>query len=334
MKKITLLIITTLVVIGCSNNEITPIEPPAMDKLIGFSTMRDKVNTRYANDDKDNYEVYAIIEGADHWYFNTTVTPSSVHGAIDTMAEEYYWPGTQTVDFYAFCPDVSTNENIEMYESEASSTATDRSLTILYQVPAEADQDFTIAVPALNKTENPVTLSFRHMLSRILITVKLDTDLTDTYILESNWTAELGLLYDSGTIDATIATSNTSTAWNPANTDNDLTMYSRTFTEEKGCHFTILPQPLMDTPTPTMQIKDVTINSANGNPYFSGDLKLMEFTSTNPVLPTILGPGTQYNIEVTITHSSNDDGDDPVFNGEITYSSSTTDWTTVDEPID
>ena len=63
-----MLLITIWMVSSCSNNEVTEINSNDKNQSINFKTLRDKTMTRYANDNHNNYQVFAIIEESSEWY--------------------------------------------------------------------------------------------------------------------------------------------------------------------------------------------------------------------------------------------------------------------------
>ena len=102
MKKFLFLFaLVGLFVTSCSNNEIDEVSASKNDKAISFKTLRDKSVTRYANDGRNSFQVYAITTGDDDWYLNTPVTANA---GSTTTTVNYYWPQGKTVDFYGFCP--------------------------------------------------------------------------------------------------------------------------------------------------------------------------------------------------------------------------------------
>ena len=223
-----------------------------------------------------------------------------------------------TVDFYSFCPVPEAN-NIVVGTTTAGS-----SIPITYTVPSTADQDFTIAEPALNKEASivPVELTFSHMLSKISIQLKLDSELEKLYTLKDTWTSELSVLYTSGTIDAVTAkASSGAKGWTLSTAPTSLTKY------ENDSVYIIMPQPTINTTTPlTLQILNVTIETSNGDTYFVGPLEEITFTSSIMTV-TNFESGYQYNLILTITDESKGGTDDtPIFNGKISFTSTISDW--------
>ena len=231
--------------------------------------------------------------------------------------------------------------SIEVGTTIASATAADREIPITYTVPSTAAQDFTIAAPATGLSANPVPMAFQHMLSKIEVTVKLATSLTNNYTLSDDYEATLSVLSTTGTIDAVSATASLS-ATTPVSpwtvtTGTALTDYT------DALEFIILPQPTYhaaDTTLSTkLQITNVTIktNTSSSTSFFTGVLKPIVFTDS-----TIAGgaffPGNLYNIIVTITDVADggtpEDPDNPIFNGLIQISSSIASWDSSTDAID
>lgn len=317
-KKLCFILITGALLAGCSNNVPNYEDKQSLkNEAISFKTLRNKVGTKAANDNSDNYYVYAYVKGYTNWYFDTPVTSSSGETS-------YYWPSSGTVDFYSFCP-VPTADNIVVGSTSAGS-----SIPITYTVPSTADQDFTIATPVLNQAaiSSAVPLVFNHMLSKINIQLNLSSELDTLYTLEDSWTSELSVLYTSGTIDAVTAKASTDAeGWTlPSTLPTSLTTY------KNQSVYIILPQPAINTTTPlSLRILNVTIKTSNGDTYFVGPLKEIEFTSSN-IDVTDFELGYQYNFILTINNSSEGGPDNtPIFNGKISFTSTVSDW---DGPTD
>ena len=306
MKKlIYFLIIICAFAAACSNSE-EYIEKS--QQSIKFNSLRDKVQTRAANDSADNYYVYAIIEGYNEWYFNTTINTT-------TGATDYFWPQGATVDFYSFCPAPAA------YNIVVGATTPGTSIPITYTVPTAANQDFTIATPALDKSgPSPVHLAFNHMLSKISITVQLVDTLTSSFTLASGWTSQLSMLYTSATTDAVTAVAATNpTGWTlPTTAPTTLTTYSSDST------FIVMPQAVAGN---TLRIMGVTINTdPGGEKYFEGPLELITFSSTNITNITNFEAGKQYNFVITIDGASHGgSSNEPIFNGKISFTSTVSD---------
>ncbi len=81
-------------------------------------------------------------------------------------------------------------------------------LSIAYEVPANANKDFTIAAPQLGLTSGTVGLAFSHMLAKITVTAQLHDDLSDAgyQLSTTGLTASLDVQSTGGTIDPTATT--------------------------------------------------------------------------------------------------------------------------------
>ena len=317
MKKYLSILTVAAIVCSCSNNEINEITPTKNNNEITFTTLRDKVNTRYANDNKSTYIVYAQISSASAWYFNTTVTCGddvTDDYTDDTSAGTYYWPGTQKVNFYAYSPSTTGTTT-----GVTSVSATYPDLNVTYTVPTAADMDFTIAAPVNQdgSTSKTVKLAFSHMLSKVVISVALSSSLPSGYTIEDGYTANFTVPYNSGTISAK---SNTST-WGSMGT-------AGSHTYSGALSYIIMPQTYTTANPCTIEIKDITIKYGNVV-FFNGDLSVCTLSTTAISDAATFAMGNQYNLTLTITDLSTDEGGDKIFNGEIEFSSTVATWTPV-----
>ena len=318
MKK-SLTIFTTLLLFSCSNNEIIDINHLQQDHKINFKTLRNKVTTRHANDNRSTYKVYSTIESTDTWYFNTIVIPNSneTTGSIDTCANIYYWPGTQEVTFYAYAPS-------ETADSTGIITVTDTypDITIDYKIPPDGNIDFTIASPvtqaaAADGSSSPVPLSFSHMLCRVDFSAVLSEKLTSAgYTLNdpypSGYSVTITMTYDSGNITVT----DDSPTWSYNDVSN--TSYSTNVV------FIVLPQTYSDDNPCTIQLNDIVIKY-DDTTFFSGSLETYTLKTTDLTNATF-EMGKLYNITITITDVADDNSGNPIFNGEIEFSSTIANW--------
>ena len=126
---------------GCSKNEQENVDG-FTPKQIKFTNLNDKL-TRAANDGNDPYRVYAAWSGGTGWFINDQVSASDV-----PSGGPYYWPASGSVDFYAWAP------------ADVAATGAYPALSIAYEVPANANKDFTIAAPQLGLTSGTVGLAF------------------------------------------------------------------------------------------------------------------------------------------------------------------------------
>ncbi len=133
-------IITTLIALtalSCSKSGGS--SSAQVDEPISFKTLNTIVNSRVANDNNDNYKVYAIAtigESASSFIGGEAVEPTN--NAIVSGAS-YYWPiyeGAQ-IDFYAYAPSSLS------FEPDSSG----KTSTWSYSVPDSGNEDFTIAMP-------------------------------------------------------------------------------------------------------------------------------------------------------------------------------------------
>ena len=70
--------------------------------------MRSVSQTRYANDNENDYYVYGYVDGQNDegWLINSLVSPNVDGASTDYINDGgYYWPGSgDDVFFYAFAP--------------------------------------------------------------------------------------------------------------------------------------------------------------------------------------------------------------------------------------
>lgn len=99
MKKLIIFICIIIVANGCSESETEKTINAERRNIISFLSLRNKI-TRKANENGHPYRVYGIIEGDTEWYLQT-----DVH-ADDVIKNDsiFYWPGIDSVTFYAFAP--------------------------------------------------------------------------------------------------------------------------------------------------------------------------------------------------------------------------------------
>ena len=326
MKRILLSFISIQILLffSCSKNETSDFLSIPQKQEIVFNSMRDRISTRAANDNKTTYKVYALIENTTNWYFETIVTPntSTATNALDTSDKSYYWPGTTNVRFFAFAP--SADSASTGITNITATTPPD--IIIDYTIPPAADMDFTIATPVIQsgssstETSDPVTFTFKHMLSKIHITLAFSTELSDAgYSLNDDYTTELTVPYNNGSVNAGIDSS----VWTIGSLN-----YS---TYSNANDYLILPQTYSTTDTCVFQIKNVVIMRGKAN-FFTGELKPISLSVSDIANATFL-PGNQYNFEVTITDMAHDDENEPIFNGQIGFISHLTSWLQVNVPI-
>ena len=199
MKKIIFMVATVMAFASCSQTELD--ENFVGQKEIKFSNLNDKVNSRAANDESADYQVYADWNGSStEWFIDAVVNGTS----NSPSGGPYHWPNSGTVDFYSWAP------------SSVTATATYPSLSIAYTVPAAANQDFTIAAPKTGLSSGTVAFEFAHMLSKISVTASLSQALLDAgYTLSTTGlAAKLDVQSTGGTVDP----KTTPAAWTSPNT--------------------------------------------------------------------------------------------------------------------
>lgn len=308
MKKMMMgLIACTLFITSCSQNEVT--DNGQENKVIGFNNLNDRL-AKAANDLGSNYGVFARYSVTTaKWFMGNTV----VNGTDNTYAPAQYWPKTGTIDFYAYAPQGSANIAI------TSTTVGD--LPVIYTVPSTANEDFTIATPVIGTTEatGTVALSFKHMLSKITVAADLTADLK---------TAGYSVTFASAnlTVAKTNATTNLTTVADFSSLGGTTTTYSG------SKDYMFIPQDAVGI---KIQLKDVIIKYGNEE-YVKKDL--LEYTiKTNDVTTdNNFVSNTKYAVNFTISETSKDSDNNPIFGNKIEFSANIAPWTsstvTINQP--
>ena len=298
MKKIIFMVATAIAFASCSQTELD--ENFVGQKEIKFSNLNDKVNSRAANDNNDNYQVYADWNGSStEWFINAVV-----NGASNVPSGgPYHWPATGTVDFYSWAP------------SSITATGTYPTLSIAYTVPAAANQDFTIAAPKTGMSSGIVDFVFAHMLSKISITATLNQDLLDAgYVLSTTGlTAKLDVQSTGGTVDP----KTTPATWTSPNTT--------TASYTGSASYMIMPQSSVGC---AIKITAGITITKTGAEIYSGDLNEYTIVPGN-VTGNEFAIGKHYMLNLTIADTSTGGGGENIFN-IITFSATPAPWDTVD----
>lgn len=296
MKKILMALAAAAILAGCSKNEQENVEG-FTPKQIKFTNLNDKL-TRAANDGNDSYRVYAAWSGGTGWFINDQVSASDV-----PSGGPYYWPASGSVDFYAWAP------------ADVAATGTYPTLSIAYEVPANANKDFTIAAPQLGLTSGTVGLAFSHMLAKITVTAQLHDDLSDAgyQLSTTGLTASLDVQSTGGTIDPTATTP----AWASPN--------STSATYAGAASYMIMPQSSVGC---KVKITAGITITKNGTTIYSGDLQ--QYTIATGNIPADeFEKGKHYLLKMIIDADSHGGGTDPIFNIIEFESSIAEDWTAV-----
>ena len=327
-----LLIMIGLLATSCSNNEIDEISKLTDKQNISFITLRDKAVTRAANDQSSPYAVFAQIKGASNWYINNLVISES-----GEYTSNYYWPGSSTeISFYAFAP--ASGNGVSVTDTTAATPAID----ITFTVPTKADIDFTVATPYVTaKTSTGVVpLTFNHMLSKIIVTAQLSESLLNQhYELSSGYTASFTVPNSVGTINVASTTPSLTPATTATSADyqDSLTYYilpqeftpnTTNWDSETGSDITTNGDCYIALSNITITNDGVTIFPSTTGVI--GKLKAYYFETGDIENNTFLA-GKQYNLIFTITDMAYDSNDQPVFNGQISFTSEVVDWTTTDD---
>lgn len=296
MKKIIFMVATVMAFASCSQTELD--ENFVGQKEIKFSNLNDKVNSRAANDESADYQVYADWNGSStEWFIDAVVNGTS----NSPSGGPYHWPNSGTVDFYSWAP------------SSVTATATYPSLSIAYIVPAAANQDFTIAAPKTGLSSGTVAFEFAHMLSKISVTASLSQALLDAgYTLSTTGlAAKLDVQSTGGTVDP----KTTPAAWTSPNTT--------TASYTGAASYMIMPQSSVGC---EVQITGGITITKNGVKIYSGDLNKYEIVSGN-VSNDQFAMGKHYMLNLTISDTSTGGGGEDIFN-IINFTANVADWDT------
>ncbi len=322
MKRnhITMLVVILLCALcqGCTK-EITDYIPSGNDKnIIQLMSLRDKIPTRAANDNGHTWQVYAEMVDTESWYFTSQVT--SDNRIVDGP---YYWPGTKPVRFFAFAPYWTYSGEMPAIDDEYPK------LTITYE-PKGAGNDFTIATPKVwahsGDSSNMVALEFKHMLSKMIIGIKLsptlsrqgyslnDSNRVDTTVAE--YTAAMKVYYNKGSIDAT--------SDDPVWTNLEVGL-GDTLNRNKRTYL-FLPQTFNTSTTDSCMVQILGLKMYRNNiEVFSGDMK--PYNIKNDVIANNqFLMGTFYRLTLMINTLSEDSDGNPIFGEEITFGSEVVDW--------
>ena len=334
MKKSISLYILICWLLACTNTDEVVIKQ--LKEPIIFSSMRSLSQTRYANDNENDYYVYGYVDGQNDegWLINSLVSPNVDGASTDYINDGgYYWPGSgDDVFFYAFAP-VSDTLGINSVTADSSTP----SILIDYQVIATAQSDFTIATP-LKQNSGQVSLIFYHMLSKINISVTLSTALLDAGYSIGDYTIQVQVPYDKNYIDAVYDTeSSTIASWKDSlscSSSNGYITYFDTFS------YMVMPQDFTPTTIDSTNnstiwgnfivtvVDAVVLLSVNDikSTVFSGSLMPYGIRDSDIPNNTLL-PNKQYNLNFTITDVAHDSNDDLIFRGAVAFDVTLADWT-------
>ena len=324
MKKFFLAIVAVVAMASCSNNESEFLKNPTNE--MKFRNLNERV-TRAANDVSSDYKVFAVstLASESDWFIQDTIGGGTVPAETNLAKHgPYYWPAGKTVDFYSYAPAQSTNAVVT---ATYGSTPT---FTTVYTVPANADEDFTMAAPkmVLDNTsgsggDGTVEFVFEHMLSKISINVDISTSLKASgYELDlTGATVTLGLAYDQGTL----STMDGAAAFGSLALSGSGS-YTKTAAVTSGPSFIIIPQA---STSATIQFKGVVIkrNGLTIFPNDSGvsDLKVYEI-DVNEIDDDMFKKKTHYTFNIEIIGTSHDDDDELIFGEEIKFSADINNW--------
>lgn len=312
MRKILFAATVIATMASCSQNEV---ENTATNNRIRFSGLNDRV-TRSANDASEDYRVFAkSVSGSENaWFVNDSIdgmSDSPLSGSV------YYWPG-QMLEFYAWAP----------LTVKAADYSYGSNLAINYQVPTDAQEDFTIAEPIRSDgstNSGNITFAFAHKLAKITSNVVLSDALIKAGYSIDLTNADFSLTVNSD--NAMIVPTAAASTWTTPNTK--VTTYTgQAFTAPNNNvyapSFLIMPQTSTGC---SILVENIIINKS-GNEIFSGNLKVYSIQAGNVPSDKFI-MGSHYNLELTIDNLSKDDNDDKIFGGVIGFRSGIANWNDV-----
>lgn len=308
MKRLLLSVAVLAAFASCSKNEVN--EMPQSNQ-IGFSSLNDRVTSKAANDlTGDAAVAFKVLaqngDDATAWYIDDYVTGGAT-SATAPVGGPYYWPTDKTpMDFYAYAPYVNGGPNNVTEGSGMDATS------LTYIVPADAQEDFTVATPvecAGGETPYPssVNFTFKHMLAKVTVKVKLDdqygannyisTSFTDA--ADAPFTATFTAQKNALTVDAkdAIAELPAATTASPEGTTS--------FEYTSKQMYYIAPQVFDGC---KLQINGITIRNTNTNKeMFSGDLDVITLNGTElSATGETFTAGKHYILTVTVSANATD----------------------------
>ncbi len=339
MKKLLFSVAILAVAASCSKSEV--VDMPQTSQ-IGFTTLNDRVISKAANDGDDAFRVFAQKGDASAWFIEDYVDYSDSATAIAPVGGPYYWPTDgSSMKFYAYAPYTTSGCNV------AEGTPATDAITLTYTVPADAQEDFTVAAPITYTDEDAypasgaVEFTFSHMLSKVTVYVRLkgegegaegtDTDFAANYYVSDDDSTVTGALdapftatfvpktYDMVVADG-IAGKYTSSA---ASTSLSSASY------DEYTSYYIAPQPFAGC---TLQINGLTVRDAiTHSPIFNGDMSILTLTGKElnadgvDTTTSAFEAGKHYVFTVTVSGSSTEEDGDPLV--EITFKAENVEWT-------
>lgn len=296
-KIVTILLIIALT--GCSLRDET--DNILSTKELRFTTLNDKT-TRAATSKGDDYKVLARYAGRPTWFINTTFNGGGTDADKPKDGSVYYWPGTGTLDFWAYAP-ASVDATLDYAGASA---------LINYSVNAKADEDFTVASPLINKSlaDGVVAFKFKHVLSRATIRAELSEELRSAGFSITFNSAELTVNSTGGKMDIM----NGSQTWTEQNKT------SAVYSGEKTYMF--MPQSGKNV---AIQLKGVSITK---NGIVITDVQDMNKYILSGTASDIenFEKGVSYNITMTVSGASTGSDGNAIMGSQIEFSVDSEPW--------
>lgn len=204
MKKlIYLTAAVALLFAACTKNEVPGGQEIAF-QTASYATKAGINGTQFPT--SESFGVYAWTEGADPYFMDNEVVSYRPDEKLWKTATTYFWPKTQTVDFFCFYPSKMAEIQVEPrkvtyngYDVEAAATKESVLQDVMYADKAVAFADYPEKVPGSVSGYTGVPAIFRHALSKI----QVDAVLTYNHKEEADgtvtdWTATINSATLSG----------------------------------------------------------------------------------------------------------------------------------------
>ena len=362
MKKIFFFAAAALALASCSNDETVAVNQgdeinfrPLMNNMTRAASVAELTTSNIAS-----FTVNAMTAGTTDSYFSNAVYSKQSDNSF-TCAAKYYWPASESLDFYAYAPADNSQVTYTDYKTfTVTPTAGEN--------PAQVDLVYA-ATKSKNKADNAtgVVLNFRHTGAKIVCKVQ-NTSTALKFGVEG-W--KVGYLSPSGTFtfaDANTDGNNTGSGttltpgqWGSLGTRSVATEYASTFTKvdiAASASATALDGEMILVPQTLTAATDYASTSENAklNGTFiavklyilnAADSKLIAGGGTTATPTTIWAiwpigghswePGKKYTYTIDLAgggyfEQNNNDGDDdldPILEGaEIKFVNVTVDdWT-------
>lgn len=252
MKRLFFLVASFPILLSCTNQE--SLSMPDKD-AINFNVYVGKA-TRAGDVTNTNLQNFYIYGGFDAQpqLFNGDAVIKTAEGW--STSETKYWVAGQIYNFAAVAPEpVSASYDLSQ-------------LSISSYSPEDNDLVVALAAPIVSKAVNdPVSLNFRHALSKVKVSFKIDEDILGKDIEVSD--VKLSNVYNKGNLTASF-NSGTDMTWS---NDNEKGNFEYSLSDDYSGVKYLLPQQLTDDISISFSLADSGNNDVALNESYSIDLK-------------------------------------------------------------